>query len=535
MPDIPLAKKLIKEAADLCIDTAAIAERHAHYAARREKTKLASTPIATSKETVLADARSAIDTRFKEAEKNAAERKYSAAHTLLDEVQAESEKAEWLKNADEEFVKKLAAIKKAVGDLTKSTPPDSDPVIGGDIAKIDQKIGEAQQAVVKPGYKYKEAMESLAQAEAGQGAAGVKKKMKGNDAPSEDELKDLMSKPGGTKLLDEIVANLGKNAQQKVLLVAMKVRFGLDAAVSYGKGKKGATPVAEAGTKSDSDLSLQKIYSLLTKVPDKHTKDNPSFKKITRYAGDPGKKGSLAKEQGDYYDNTGKEVVLSLGRPGDGVHPLGNPSELPDVTDPNCQPADKTPPTHFDNNTLHEAAHAIDDKKKFMDRNGSKPEYGGWIVIKIVDAALAAAEALKYDAGYIVSYLTDPKAKTAEPPCPNGRKQSDWDAACKKAKAWADAIRHDKDPWEKGSLCNKDIAAGGIRIGDRIYHQAYSATWVSYLADSRKQGITGYQFRASGEWFSELYAAYGMRKLKKSHPAVKLFLEKMFPLNPPLT
>jgi hypothetical protein len=43
---------------------------------------------------------------------------------------------------------------------------------------------------------------------------------------------------------------------------------------------------------------------------------------------------------------------------------------------------------------------------------------------------------------------------------------------------------------------------------------------VSYDAAARKQGLTGYQFRAPGEWFAELYAAYKAKMLKPSHPAV---------------
>ena len=53
-----------------------------------------------------------------------------------------------------------------------------------------------------------------------------------------------------------------------------------------------------------------------------------------------------------------------------------------------------------------------------------------------------------------------------------------------------------------------------IKIGDRIYQEAYPRTWVSYLADARKQGLTGYQFRAPPEWFAELYAGYRSKKLK---------------------
>ena len=60
-------------------------------------------------------------------------------------------------------------------------------------------------------------------------------------------------------------------------------------------------------------------------------------------------------------------------------------------------------------------------------------------------------------------------------------------------------------------------------IGGRVYHEAYPSgdnQWVSYNLDARKKGITGYQFRAPGEWFAELYAAYYSGKLKDSHPYI---------------
>jgi hypothetical protein len=45
--------------------------------------------------------------------------------------------------------------------------------------------------------------------------------------------------------------------------------------------------------------------------------------------------------------------------------------------------------------------------------------------------------------------------------------------------------------------------------------------WVSYNADARAKGMTTYQFRAPGEYFAELYAAWKLGKLKPSHSAVK--------------
>jgi hypothetical protein len=54
-----------------------------------------------------------------------------------------------------------------------------------------------------------------------------------------------------------------------------------------------------------------------------------------------------------------------------------------------------------------------------------------------------------------------------------------------------------------------------------IFHEAYAQDWVSYLAAARKKGMTGYQFRAPGEWFAELYACFHSGKLKKTHPSAK--------------
>ena len=66
-------------------------------------------------------------------------------------------------------------------------------------------------------------------------------------------------------------------------------------------------------------------------------------------------------------------------------------------------------------------------------------------------------------------------------------------------------------------------ACKNLAIGNRVYQEAYDyggGQWNSYALAARKQGIHGYQFRAPGEWFAELYAAYYSDKLKPSHPFV---------------
>jgi hypothetical protein len=69
------------------------------------------------------------------------------------------------------------------------------------------------------------------------------------------------------------------------------------------------------------------------------------------------------------------------------------------------------------------------------------------------------------------------------------------------------------DVYRRQGDCDK------IKIGNRIYHEAYARAWVSYLASARSKGLTGYQFRAPGEWFAELYAGFRSNKLGPDHPA----------------
>lgn len=530
MPNIPLAKKLIEQAADLCVSSNLVADKHAEYVSKRDGSiKPVSNPITTGTDTFLDELRKEINSGLKKSDEDAAKHDYANANLGLDDVLAKSLKATELKKADTEYNVLLKKVNDDIAALTTSTPPENDPIIGSDIVGLQQKIVNVGSEATK--LDYPAAMKLLNETATLVKSAALKKKMKGNVKPTEAELTELIKQPGGIKLLDQIVATLGSAAQQGVVLIAMKVRFGLDAAVSIAHAQKTDADTVESDTVVDANLSLQKIYELMTKVPDKHTKENPSFKKIKRYAGDPLGTDSKAGSKGDYYEPTGKELVLSVGAPGAYEYPLQNADQLPDIDDDDCKPVDSVAPKFFDNNTLHEVAHAIDDKKRFMKRNGGSAEYGGWIEhgADVMPAALAAAKALSYDAGYIAKYLLKEPGLVAPLP-PSGTTPVAWNAAQVKAKKWADAIRVGKNPWNEGTLCKTDITADGIVIDGRIYHEAYAGIWVSYLAEKRKQGVTGYQFRAPGEWFAELYAVYGNRKLKKDHPAVKLFLGKMFPL-----
>ena len=160
---------------------------------------------------------------------------------------------------------------------------------------------------------------------------------------------------------------------------------------------------------------------------------------------------------------------------------------------------------------LHEVAHAIDDARNYMGSHGKEPDHGGWIEIGgAVDQIVAAvlketgfgkeAEAKQYVLDRI---LRNP----AEAPTTFAGDKARFEQFITAAQT--DGV------WS--SQATTELAT----LDGRVYQESYPNTWTSYKAEARKKGITGYQFRAPGEWFSELYAAWKLGKLKDAHPAVK--------------
>lgn len=48
-----------------------------------------------------------------------------------------------------------------------------------------------------------------------------------------------------------------------------------------------------------------------------------------------------------------------------------------------------------------------------------------------------------------------------------------------------------------------------VSLGGKTFHEAYKgSTWVRYDVSARARQVSNYQFRAPGEWFAEVYAAY---------------------------
>ena len=222
--------------------------------------------------------------------------------------------------------------------------------------------------------------------------------------------------------------------------------------------------------------------------------------------------------KGSFYQASGGLVVLSCGRVDTGKISMRTKQDRElSITDPNCQPNDTPDPSSFNWITLHEIGHTVDDKQSFMNGKAGSSKYGGWHdygndVSKVANAIHGECG---YDETWIKDYLL--KKSRDEPPPGDPANQLAWNAERDAAKTWCDAIREGNKVWMKQGVCAARTCTQGKHNG-RVYHQAYGGRWVSYEFAARARGVTGYQFRAPGEWFAELYAAYATKKMNEGHP-----------------
>jgi hypothetical protein len=104
--------------------------------------------------------------------------------------------------------------------------------------------------------------------------------------------------------------------------------------------------------------------------------------------------------------------------------------------------------------------------------------------------------------------------------------EPDWAGlANHKAVDWAKNVRLKGTSalYGKGGAGAQKYAIGG----ERVYQQSISKAWVSYALSARKMGVSAYQFNAPAEWFAELYSAYYMKSLPKTHPMYNWITENV--------
>jgi hypothetical protein len=258
-------------------------------------------------------------------------------------------------------------------------------------------------------------------------------------------------------------------------------------------------------------------------VPEEHVKSD-SLKKIVRVGGAGGKSGLVGASNYNPYQ---KSATLECGRSSEkGGTTVGSKTELPDVSE-DFQPVGAKTQSYFNWTTLHEIGHAVDDKEKFMERKGFQPEMGGWTQfgsnVSMIAQALQNDDRFKADGtAFNLDYITEKlKGNTPSAPDANGVDPGKWEAARKAIDEWVAAVGVDSKLWKDGAACKTRA------IGGRVYHEAYKKDWVSYDLAARTRGISGYQFRAPGEWFAELYAAYYSGKLKPQHPFARIVEDEL--------
>ncbi|MEO7057654.1 MAG: hypothetical protein ABI281_07525 [Caldimonas sp.] len=422
----------------------------------------------------------------------------TAVAKALDEL--DKSRAAW-----DGFVEKLAAAK--AGEIKtvlalKLLPP-------GLAATRDKAVkrGEADLvALAESGYPTSAAKKIAGWTAGAKAWAGAKEAydLLHSDKPTAAGLAKLAKTRGGGPVLDALVADLPDDIPQEVLTEAVQARYGIVVKQYDHRNDKKTGATRTAANPKAPDKALKGLYRVLGKVP---LKDTGKVTLIDRYT---------AEEGGAAYG--GGEIDLYCGRPGDGkVQEMNKPGEVVpagQAVDKNCEPVNpKVKAGYFDFATLHEVGHAVDDKKNIM--AGGRNKDAGWLDHSAADIAAIAAPHLKYDAAYIQAMMESKanKPPVKKPPLPAGRNAAEWDLQRRIAEDWVTGVRTTAGLWWHAADCK-------VRsIGDRVYQEAYAGEWVSYKLAARAQGVTGYQFRSSAEWFAELYAAYFMKKMNPKHPA----------------
>lgn len=325
---------------------------------------------------------------------------------------------------------------------------------------------------------------------------------------------ERMMKNGGAKALEKLIAEFPEAGSTQAMAAIAKARHGLE--FTLDAAAPGAGEVK----------ALKVISKELARLPPQDTQGGPSLRQVVR---------GTADSERDQYVARSATIRLASAAGGADKQRFGADLKAPGTSKPQLppierdyQPADNDPVDRLNWATLHEVGHGLDDKHRFMARHEQDPTYGNWktygsAVQSIADAVAASygfdrtAEQRRYVLDLI---LNTPTAPPPEPAAAPGGGLS-WEDLRQGVEQWR-ALAGRADVYKDQGACNT------LTIVDTIYHEAYPRLWVSYPASERRKGLTGYQFRAPGEWFAELYAGYRSGKLGKRHPAL-VWLMKIAP------
>jgi hypothetical protein len=334
--------------------------------------------------------------------------------------------------------------------------------------------------------------------------ASAKDPFKKLKAPIKAELQKLVGTPPTFELLDQFVKQLPDNTDPYYFQMALTIRCNMK-----------FTDVAQ---NKAQPAELKRMYTVMTSVPAPKPNNKLGLERGNPGTGSLYKSGVIVLGDGPEHINTPRTVG--------GVDKFGlqNIAEISEVAETSALRKNVPPPNHFDWNILHEMAHALQDADKTLGTDGQ----ADWRDHNEQEVADAVATHFSHPDITKAVVLARMKAPTPDPgEAPKGKVLKPQ--GTRMLEKWVAATKATSKPWANGAAAMKQAKDGGLRLGDRIYHNydAKAAVWCSYLAAAREHGVSGYQFKAEGEWFAELYTAYAFQLMKPSHPDSP-WLDKIF-------
>ncbi len=344
-----------------------------------------------------------------------------------------------------------------------------------------------------------------------------------NQVPDVRAFDQILKSPDGMDGLDEVIDSLEASVQRRVMAVAFEARFGCKlemqkpTAATPQQDEHGndlPLPTDEHGNVLPGPdvaedamnlpaLNLRRFYKEMMKLPPSNTLDNDSMIGFLHLSG---------KQRGSEFDDTAKKVLMREGDESSSrIYAIAVAHEIGEL-DPRAVPKPGQERTAFSWNTLHEVGHAVDDKLGYMKKHGER--LAGWKVYgaSVGEPAKVIADAFKFDADYVAEYMVSTKGRVLAVPKPKGCSADEWQRRMQECRNFVDRARWGNDPWNSASI------SAACAIGEHTYVESYEGHWTRYRTAERKYAVSGYQFRAPGEWFSEIYAALCTDRLNSNHP-----------------
>jgi len=180
--------------------------------------------------------------------------------------------------------------------------------------------------------------------------------------------------------------------------------------------------------------------------------------------------------------------------------------------DDDYAPIDDSGKNLFNMTALHEIGHAVDDRLGFMNSKMGQDAFGGWqVYTDLTPIAQAVAAAKNFDEGFVRQLINGQEPAPVVMPTDYPGGAAKWDKARQAVLDWHQLAT-------KGNIWYSYSKSKKAAIGEVVYQEAYANNWVSYELAERAKGVTGYQWRAPGEWFAEVYMCWHGGKLKPTHP-----------------